>query len=68
MRDTVSDGIWILQRDSGKKSAPGKCVLVFSGGSTVITKLVDGAGIAFAQLDTYVFVGTTKGVYKIKKK
>ncbi|HNY12910.1 MAG TPA: hypothetical protein PKK26_15080, partial [Candidatus Wallbacteria bacterium] len=68
MRDTVSEGLWILQRTSGKKSVSNKCTLAFSGGSTVITKLVDGAGIAFAQLDPFVFVGTTKGVYKIKKK
>jgi len=68
MRDTVSEGLWLLQRTSGKKSAPDKCVLVFSGGSTVITKLVDGAGIAFAQLDPFVFAGTTQGVFKIKKK
>jgi len=65
-RDTLSDGVWVLQRACpGQKD---KCVLTYGGKGSAFSKIIDGLGVTFAQLDPYIFVGTTKGVYKIKKK
>jgi radical SAM protein with 4Fe4S-binding SPASM domain len=67
MRDTLSDGVWILRKYGLNEKTPGKCVLTYGARNSSYSKVLDGSGVSFTQLDPYIFVLTTKGVYKIKK-
>ncbi|HOT76326.1 MAG TPA: hypothetical protein PK467_11095, partial [Candidatus Wallbacteria bacterium] len=67
MRDTVSDGVWILRKFKAGSGVPVSTVLTYGSKRTSYAKTLEGEGISFAQLDPYVFVLTTKGVYRIKK-
>ena len=67
MRDTLSDGVWILRKHGLNEKNPGKCVLTYGSRNISYSKVLDGSGVSFTQLDPYIFALTTKGVYKIKK-
>lgn len=67
MRDTLSDGLWILRKYGLNEKTPGKCVLTYGSRNISYSKVLDGSGVSFTQLDPYIFALTTKGVYKIKK-
>ncbi len=67
MRDTLSDGVWILRKYGLNEKTPGKCVLTYGSRNISYSKVLDGSGVSFTQLDPYIFALTTKGVYKIKK-
>lgn len=66
MKDTMSDGVWILTRTAPGAGRP-LCALTFGSNRASYSKALEGDGISFAQLDPYVFVATSRGVYKIKK-
>ncbi|OQA80449.1 MAG: Anaerobic sulfatase-maturating enzyme [bacterium ADurb.Bin243] len=67
MRDTVSDGAWILRKFKAGSAGASSTVITYGSKRVLYAKTLEGAGISFAQLDPYVLVLTTKGVYKIKK-
>ena len=65
--DTMSDGVWILQKSGVAPGEKPRCALTYSGSSDIDAKIIDGEGIDLTQLDPYLYVATTTGVYKVKK-
>ena len=68
MKDTLSDGVWILKKHASGTNIAQSSVLTYGSKNVSYSKVLEGTGVSFAQLDPYIFVATTKGVYKIKKK
>lgn len=68
MKDTLSDGVWILKKHAPGTNMAQSSVLTYGSRTVSYSKVLEGSGVSFTQLDPYIFVATTRGVYKIKKK